>query len=194
MANFCQQVVTRWFFCIIRDSASYIRKLHVLCLVQMLIMFHDCTNSFRKLIKKVPPSVTERKYGFKVFRNVQVFIVRKVYVFSSYSLSVGSQRMPHKVWSPWIKHFQLKQSVDLFPSMFLMRSSFFGFKTWLMEAVNRRWWLATAPFSSVEALRGFSENTRQVIVKIAPGEWWEQEMKKHPRMLSFLLSSASLCC
>ena len=53
--------------------------------------------------------------------------------------------------------------------MFLMRSLFFGFKTWLMEAVNRRRWLATAPFASVEALGGFSENKREVIVKIAPG-------------------------
>ena len=41
-------------------------------------MFYDCTNSFRKLIKKIPPSVTERKYGFKVFGNVPVFIVRRV--------------------------------------------------------------------------------------------------------------------
>ena len=50
----------------------------------------------------------------------------------------------------------------------------------------RRWWHATAPFSSVEALRGFSENKRQVIVKTAPGEWWEQEMKKHPLCFLFL--------
>ena len=136
MENFCQQVLTRWVYCIIRDSASYIRKLHVLCLVQKLIMFYDCTNSFRKLIKKVPPSATERKYGFKRFRNVPVFIARKVRcLFLLFSFG-GITKDAAQAVVTLNKTFSIKTICWPFLSMILMRSLFFRFKTWLMEAVT----------------------------------------------------------
>ena len=136
MENFCQQVLTRWVYCIIRDSASYIRKLHVLWLVQKLIMFYDCTNSFRKLIKKVPPSVTERKYGFKRFRNVPVFIVHKVRcLFLLFSFG-GITKDAVQAVVTLNKTFSIKTICWPFLSVILMRSLFFGFKTWLMEAVT----------------------------------------------------------
>ena len=136
MENFCQQVLTRWVYCIIRDSASYVRKLHVLCLVQKLIMFYDCTNSFRKLIKKVPPSVTESKYGFKRFRNVPVFIVRKVRCLFLLFAFGGITKDAAQAVVTLNKTFSIKTICWPFLSMILMRSLFFGFKTWLMEAVT----------------------------------------------------------
>ena len=101
-----------------------------------IIMFYDCTNSFRKLIKKVPPSVTERKYGFKRFRNVPVFIVRKVRcLFLLFSFG-GITKDAAQAVVTLNKTFSIKTICWPFLSMILMRSLFFGFKTWLMETVT----------------------------------------------------------
>ena len=77
-----------------------------LCFKIVQIVFENWLKRYRRLWLK-------ENTALKCLEMFQFSLSAKKDVFSYYSLSLGSQRMPHKLWSPWIKHFQLKQSVDL---------------------------------------------------------------------------------